>query len=168
MSHYFSAGANESVEPLELAALVGAGGFLVLCLAAAFLLLRARKTVDAATNAIRDVTARTGPMLDNVNATVEHVNASLTRVHTSLDEVNTQLERVDTITGHAQQVSGNVANLTTLVTAAASNPLVKLAAFGYGIRRAAAKRRNEQDEHEVRETLAEKRSRGKRRGRRRG
>lgn len=166
MSHHVMASANEITFTYgELAALVAAGAFLILCLAAALVLLRARKTVDAATHAIQDVTARTGPLLNNVNATVEGVNGALRQVHTSLDEVNTQLERVDTITGHAQQVSGNVANMTSLVSAAAANPLVKLAAFGFGVRRAAKKRRGEEEDREVREVLKHKKDGRKRRGR---
>ncbi len=39
------------------------------------------------------------------------------------------------MTGHAQNVTANVANLATVVSAAAANPLVKVASFGYGVRR---------------------------------
>ena len=60
-------------------------------------------------------------------------------MHTSLDGVNLQLAKVDTITGHAQNVTANVANLVTVVSAAAANPLVKVAAFGYGVRKAAVR-----------------------------
>ena len=66
-------------------------------------------------------------------------------MQTSLDGVNLQLAKVDTMTGHAQNVTANVANLATVVSAAAANPLVKVAAFGYGVRRAAAARRTRGD-----------------------
>jgi hypothetical protein len=61
------------------------------------------------------------------------------------------------MTGHAQQVTANVANLATVVSAAASNPLIKVAAFSYGVRKAAAKRRHADEEREVRATLKEQR-----------
>jgi uncharacterized protein YoxC len=137
----------------EIAALVAAGAFFMLVLVLAVPILRLRHTVDAATAAINDLNDRSGPILGNVNTTVENVNTALTQVHTSLEGVNVQLARVDTITGHAAQVSANVANLATVVTAAAANPLAKVAAFAYGMRRAASRRQHAADEAEVRERL---------------
>lgn len=151
----------------ELAALVAAGAFLVLCLVTAWLIaVRVGGAVKSTTKAIEDVNARAGVMLTNVNTTVEHVNTVLVKSHLTLDEVNAQLERVDNMTGHAQQVTGSVANVTTLVAAAATNPLVKLASFGFGLRRATSKRRKAEDESDVRDALsASKKSTRKRRGR---
>jgi hypothetical protein len=54
-------------------------------------------------------------------------------------------------------VTANVANLATVVSAAAANPLVKVAAFGYGVRRAAASRRNAESEREVRDMIKQQR-----------
>jgi uncharacterized protein YoxC len=148
----------------QIAALISAGAFVMLVLVLAVPILRLRRTVDAATRAINDITDRTGPLLRNVTTTVENVNAALTQVHTSLDGVNLQLARLDTITAHAQAVTANVANLTTVVTSAAANPLVKVAAFSYGVRKAAAKRRKAEEEAAVRATLKDQR-RAARRGR---
>src|SRR5438094_10182878 len=125
----------------EIAALVAAGAFLMLVLVLAVPILRLRRTVDAATRALDGVADQVGPLLARANTTVENVNGALTQVHVSLDGVNLQLARLDTITSHAQMVTANVANLTTVVTAAASSPLVKVAAFSYGVRKAAATRR---------------------------
>ncbi|GIF71484.1 DUF948 domain-containing protein [Asanoa siamensis] len=146
----------------EVAWLVVAGAFLMLVLVLAVPILRLRKTIDAATNAINDLNDRTGPILANANTTIEGVNVALSQVHTSLDGVNIQLAKIDTMTGHAQNVTANVANLTTVVSAAAANPLVKVAAFGYGVRKAAAARRNAEDEREVRATLKQQRRAAKR------
>jgi uncharacterized protein YoxC len=146
----------------EIAALIAAGAFLMLVLVVAVPVLRLRHTVDAATRAVNDITDRTGPILTNVNTTVENVNTTLGQVQTSLDGVNLQLARVDTITGHAAQVSANVANLTTVVASAAANPLTKAAAFAYGVRRAAARRRAADEEDELRSKLkAERKARGR-------
>src|SRR5437588_3782699 len=139
----------------------------MLVLVLAVPILRLRRTIDAATRALDDVADRTGPLLGNVNSTIENVNTALTQVHTSLDGVNLQLARLDTITAHAQTVTANVANLSTVVSAAAANPLVKVAAFSYGVRKAAAKRRRAEEEAEVRATIKEHR-RAARRGRHEG
>jgi uncharacterized protein YoxC len=149
----------------EIAALVAAGAFVMLVLVLAVPILRLRHTVDAATRAINDLNDRSGPLLGNVNTTIENVNTALGQVHTSLDGVNLQLAKVDAMTGHAQQVTANVANLATVVSAAASNPLVKVAAFSYGVRKAAAKRRHADEEREVRAALKEQRRSLRRSGR---
>ena len=151
----------------QIAALVTAGAFLMLVLVLAVPILRLRRTVDAATRALDRVADQVGPLLGNVNTTVETVNTALTQVHTSLDGVNLQLARLDAITGHAQTVTANVANLSTVVSAAAANPLVKVAAFTYGVRKATAARRKEAEEQRVREMLKEQR-RAARRGRKEG
>ncbi|MFY1632553.1 DUF948 domain-containing protein [Solwaraspora sp. WMMB335] len=141
----------------QIAALVAAGAFLMLALVLAVPILRLRHTVDAATRAINDLNDRTGPLLGQVNTSMENVNTALGQVHTTLDGVNIQLAKIDTMTGHAQNVTANVANLATVVSAAAANPLVKVAAFGYGVRRAAAARRHAETERDVRTELKQRR-----------
>lgn len=140
----------------EIAALIASGAFAMLVLVLCVPIYRLRHTVDAATKAIDELNARSGPLLGNMNTTVENVNMALSQVHQSLDGVNLQLMRVDTITSHAAQVSANVANLTAIVSAAASNPLVKVAAFGYGVRRATNIRKHAEDEKAVRSQLRER------------
>jgi uncharacterized protein YoxC len=151
------------VHPGEVAALIAAGAFVMLVLVLAVPILRLRHTVDAATRAINDLTDRTSPLIGDVDATVKAVNEALGQVHTTLDGVNLQLERLDTITGHAQTVTGNVANLSTVVASAASSPLVRVASLTYGVRRAMANRRRADEEAEVRARLKEQR-RAARRG----
>ena len=141
----------------EIAALIAAGAFAVVALALAWLLVRARRTVDAATAAIVQLTEQTGPILAKADLTVDNVNTALTQTHTSLDSVNLQLQKVDAITAHAAQVSANVANLSTVVTSVATNPLIKVAAFGYGVRRAALRRARMEEEREVKQTLRQRR-----------
>ncbi|HET9517921.1 MAG TPA: DUF948 domain-containing protein [Actinoplanes sp.] len=141
----------------QIAALVAAGAFLMLVIVLAVPILRLRHTVDAATRAINDLTDRTGPLLGNVTETVDNVNTALGQVQVSLDGVNLQLAKIDTMTGHAQNVTANIANLATVVSAAAANPLIKVASFGYGLRKAAAARRHAEDERDVRAALKDKR-----------
>jgi hypothetical protein len=85
------------------------------------------------------------------------VNTAVGQMQISLDGVNVQLAKVDTMTTHAQNVTASVANLATIVSAAAANPLIKVASFGYGLRKAAAARRHAEDEREVRDTLKRRR-----------
>jgi uncharacterized protein YoxC len=151
----------------QIAALIAAGAFLMLVLVLAVPILRLRRTVDAATRTLDAVGERVGPLLADVNTTVSNVNEALVQVHTSLDGVNLQLARLDTITGHVQSVTANVANLATVVTAATANPMVKVAAFAYGVRKATAQRRHAEEERDVRETLKAQRK-AARRGRREG
>ena len=141
----------------EIAGLIAAGAFLMLVIVLAVPILKLGRTVDAATRAINDLNDRTGPLLGNVNETVENVNTTLGQVQVSLDGVNLQLAKVDTITEHAAHVTANVANLSTVVSAAAANPLIKVASFGYGVRKAARARRRADEEREVRDTMKQRR-----------
>jgi uncharacterized protein YoxC len=143
----------------QVAALIAAIAFLVLCGAVAVPLFRLRHTVDAATQTLLDLNDRAGPILNNVNYTLEGVNVALSQSKVTLDGVNIQLARLDAITGHVSQVTANVANLTTIVTEAASSPLAKAAAFGFGVRRATARRRAEAEETELRDRLRRERRR---------
>jgi uncharacterized protein YoxC len=141
----------------EIAGLIAAGAFLMLVIVLAVPILKLGRTVDAATRAINDLTDRTGPLLGNVNETVENVNTALGQVQVSLDGVNVQLAKVDTITEHAAHVTANVANLSTVITAAAANPMIKVASFGYGLRKAAQARRRADEDREVRTAIKQRR-----------
>ena len=141
----------------EIAMLILFGALALPAIALTVPILRLRHTVDAATRTLRDVADATGPILGNVNTTIENVNTSLGQTQVSLDNVNLQLARLDTITDHVQHVTANVANVSTVVAAAASNPLIKVAAFSYGVRNAAAKRRRATEEAEVRDELRQRR-----------
>jgi uncharacterized protein YoxC len=146
----------------EIAGLIAAGAFLMLVIVLAVPILKLGRTVDAATRSINDLTDRTGPLLGDVNDTVKNVNTALSQVQVSLDGVNIQLAKVDTITEHAAHVTANVANLSTVVAAAAANPLVKVASFGYGLRKAASARRKAGEEREIRDTLTARRKAARR------
>ena len=145
------------MEAGEVAGLIAAGAFLMLVLVLAVPILKLGRTVDAATNAINELNDRTEPLLRNLNETVQNMNTTLGQAQVSLDGVNTQLAKVDTMTTHLQNVTASVANLATMVSAAAANPLIKVASFGYGLRKAASARRAAETEREVRSTLKQRR-----------
>ena len=137
----------------EIAALIAAGAFLMLVIVLAVPILRLRHTVDEATQTLRQVNQHTGPMLDNVNLTVDNVNTALGQFQTTLDGVNVQLARVDVMTQHVASATANVSNLVNVVATTASSPLVKAAAFTYGLRRATGDKRKADEEQAMRDEL---------------
>ncbi|MCW2676767.1 MAG: uncharacterized protein JWR70_1807 [Modestobacter sp.] len=114
----------------EWAGLVAAIALVVLVVLLAVPLLKLGRTLDETTLTIRQVREQTQPILSQASTTVTHVNANL--------------ERVDDITGNAANVSSNVAALTSVAAATLGSPLIKIAAFSYGVRSAARKKREGQ------------------------
>jgi hypothetical protein len=124
------------------------------------------------------VLAKIGRLLDRVGEVVGEAQASLRRATdealmpiageavTTMGHVNAQLVRVDTVTSHVAEVTSNVSALTALFAATLGGPVVKTAAFSYGVRRAFRSRRADEVERRVRAEL--KRGRGGRRRRRSG
>ena len=55
---------------------------------------------------------------------------------TAVRSAQTQLDRVDAIASDVQEVTSNASALSTTVASTFGGPLVKVAAFGYGVRRA--------------------------------
>lgn len=111
----------------QIAALVAAGAFVVLVVLLAIPLIKLGRTLDEATIAIRKAHEGSAPLLRNADQTIT--------------QVNTQLRRVDGITTNARAVTSNVSTLTSLFTATMGGPLVKTAAFSYGVSKAIRARR---------------------------
>jgi hypothetical protein len=116
-----------SVSGAEIAAVVAAVAFVFLVGLLAVPILKLGRTLDEATLAIRKAHEGASPILSNAVSTVE--------------QVNSQLSRVEGITANAQAMSSNAAALTSLFATTVGGPVVKVAAFSYGVRRAAAQRR---------------------------
>lgn len=114
----------------QLAALIAAIGFALLMLALCYVVLKLAKTVDETSKLVAGINDKTVPLLGEVTTSVTHVNQ--------------ELVRVDAITANVQSMTGNVSALTSLFAATLGSPVIKVAAFSYGVRRAATKR-NEKD-----------------------
>ena len=114
----------------EWAGLVAAIAFALLVVLLAVPLLKLGRTLDEATLTVRQAREHATPILSQASTTVAHVNSNL--------------ERVDGITDNAANVSSNVAALTSVVAATLGSPLIKVAAFSYGVRSATKKRREGQ------------------------
>lgn len=85
----------------------------------------------------------------------------LGEVTTSVVHVNVELERVDAITANVQAITTNISSLAGLFAATLGGPLVKVAAFSYGVRKAAAKRRHDDVEDKVKKQMKAERRAGK-------
>jgi uncharacterized protein YoxC len=107
-----------------IAGLLAAIGFIGLVGFLAVPLVKLGRTFDAATRSITEVTDHTVPVIDEAAGTVASTNV--------------QLGKVDQITTSAAEISQNVSALTALVSATVGGPLIKLASFTYGVRRAMA------------------------------
>jgi len=134
--------------------MIGPGGYAVLGLAfgwivlvgfLSYVLVKLANVLQETAELVEGVTDRTIPLLGEVTTSVVHVNA--------------ELERVDAITENVQNVTSNVAGLTTLFAATLGSPIVKVAAFSYGVRRAAGRRAKADVEDRIKAELKAERKR---------
>ena len=110
----------------DVVGLIFAIFFALLVVGLIVVLLKLTKVLAETQRLVAGITDKTVPLLGEVTGTVTHVN----------DE----LVRVDAITANVQSISGNVSALTSLFAATLGGPVIKVAAFSYGVRRAASKR----------------------------
>jgi uncharacterized protein YoxC len=108
----------------EIAGLLAAGVFAVLVLLLAVPILKLGKVFDELRLTIRSLNNETVPLIDEVTRTVSTTNS--------------QLEKVDGITTNVSDASANVSALSSLVASTVGQPLIKVAAFSHGLRRAFA------------------------------
>ncbi|MEU0133707.1 DUF948 domain-containing protein [Streptomyces sp. NPDC006296] len=108
----------------------------------AVVLVRLAQTLRATTALVADVTEQAVPLLADASAT--------------LRSAQTQLDKVDAIASDVQEVTSNASALSTTVASTFGGPLVKVAAFGYGVRQAIGRRtaaEPEQDRRAARRTV---------------
>jgi uncharacterized protein YoxC len=135
--------------------MIGPGGYAVLALAfgwvvlvgfLAYVLVKLGGVLQSSAELVDGITEKTVPLLGEVTTSVVHVNM--------------ELERVDAITENVQNVTSSVAGLTALFAATLGSPVVKVAAFSYGVRKAAGRKHKSDVEDRVKAELkAERRSR---------
>jgi predicted PurR-regulated permease PerM len=106
----------------DVAGLIAAVVFALLVGLLAYPIVKVGRLVEDLRHAVQGVSEQTIPLLSEVTTTVSTTNA--------------QLVRVDAITANVQQVTTNVSALTSLFAATLGSPLVKVAAFSYGVRQA--------------------------------
>ncbi|PZS16825.1 MAG: DUF948 domain-containing protein [Pseudonocardiales bacterium] len=111
-----------------IAALIAAIAFVLLVVLLAVPLLKLGRTLDEATLAIRKTHEGAGPLLADAQGTLAQVNA--------------QLEQVEGIAKNVNSMTTNVAALTAIVSSTLGSPLIKAAAFTYGVRKTVGERRD--------------------------
>ncbi len=130
----------------EIAGLIAAVAFVLLVGVLAVPLIKLGSVFDETRYMIKGVSGETVPLLSEVTTTVTTTNA--------------QLVKVDTITDNVVKVTTNVSALTALFAATLGSPVIKVAAFSYGVRKALAGRNRSRVEKQVRDQLkAERRAR---------
>jgi uncharacterized protein YoxC len=83
----------------------------------------------------------------------------LGELNTTVATANQQLAKVDTITDNVSTLSGNASALASTFSATVGGPMIKAAAFSYGVRTAIANRKRADVEKRVRaEMKAERRA----------
>jgi uncharacterized protein YoxC len=111
----------------DVAGLIAAIAFVVLVALLAVPIVKLGRVLDETRVAVKGVSDSTVPLIGEVTTTV--------------GQANEQMEKIDTITTNAAQVTTNVSALTALFAATLGSPIVRVAAFTYGVRQAVAGRR---------------------------
>ncbi|AKZ54604.1 Secreted protein [Streptomyces ambofaciens ATCC 23877] len=106
----------------EVAGILVAVFWAILVSFLAVALARLAQTLRATTKLVADVTDQAVPLLADASSAVR--------------SAQTQIDRVDAIASDVQEVTSNASALSTTVASTFGGPLVKVAAFGYGVRRA--------------------------------
>ena len=112
----------------EIAALIAAIAFAVLVLLLAIPMLKLGRTLDEATLALRKTHEGVGPLLTDADDTIKAVNI--------------QLGQLEGIATSVHSTTTNVAALTSVVSSTLGSPMIKAAAFSYGVRKTVADRRD--------------------------
>ncbi|MFG2499119.1 DUF948 domain-containing protein [Streptomyces sp. NPDC048441] len=106
----------------EVAGILVAVFWAILVSFLAVVLVRLAQTLRATTKLVAEVTEQAVPLLADAS--------------TAVRSAQTQIDRVDSIASDVQEVTSNASALSTTVASTFGGPLVKVAAFGYGVRRA--------------------------------
>ena len=106
----------------DIAGVIAALAFAYLVFRLGSVVGKAGEILDEAKLGVKGVSDQTVPLLGEVTSTVAATNE--------------QLVRVDTITTNVANMSTNVNALTSLFAATLGSPVVKVAAFSYGVRTA--------------------------------
>jgi uncharacterized protein YoxC len=132
-----------------VAGLIAAGAFLVLALFGCYALTKLAKIFDE----VADRVKQTDRAIDESTDRIRQAGTTVTEVNTALASVNVELAKVEQITTHVESITGNVSALTSVFAATLGGPVIKVAAFSYGVRRAAAKRTSADIESRVKREM---------------
>lgn len=113
----------------EIAGLIAAIAAVALVGFLAVPLLKLGRVLEEMRLLVRDVGHNSVPILTELRGTVTATNSEL-------EKVGVVTEDLAKVSSHATVVSENAAQMATLFSATLGGPLVKTAAFSYGVRQA--------------------------------
>jgi hypothetical protein len=125
------------VSAAQLAALIAAGFFAAGVCALVFVLLRLAGLISRANRILTDYSGRASALIEQAQAAVSRTNEQLARTDTitaSMDEVTANMAE---LSGHVSALAG----LARGISAGLGGPLLRVAAFAFGVRRAVSLRR---------------------------
>ena len=115
----------------EVAGLIAAVAAVALVVFCAVPLLKLGRVLEEVRLAVRDLGHNSVPILQELKGTVSATN-------TELAKLSVVTEDVAKVSSHATVVSENAAQLSTIFSSTLGGPLIKTAAFTYGVRKAVA------------------------------
>lgn len=118
----------------EVAGLIAAVAAVALVVFCAVPLLKLGRVLEELRLAVRDLGHNSVPILVELKGTVAATNEELSKL-------SVVTEDVARVSAHATVVSENAAQLSTLFSSTLGGPLIKSAAFTYGVRQAIAGKR---------------------------
>jgi uncharacterized protein YoxC len=123
----------------EVAGLVVAVAWAVLVLFLAYVLVALGGTLRELTRVVGEVGDSTVPVLHEVTTTVATANLAL--------------DRVETITTNVSTITKNASALSSIAAVSFGGPLVKVASFSYGVRRALGGKKQREVERRVKDQM---------------
>jgi hypothetical protein len=123
----------------EVAGLVVAVAWAILVLFLAYVLVALGGTLRELTRVVGEVGDSTVPVLNEVTTTVATANLAL--------------DRVETITTNVSTITKNASALSSIAAVSFGGPLVKVASFSYGVRRALGGKKQREVERRVKDQM---------------
>lgn len=127
------------MSPGEVAGLVVAIAWAVLVLFLAYVLVYLGKAIKELTRVVGEVGDSTVPVLLEVT--------------TSVATTNLALDKVDDITGNVSTITRNVSVLSQIAAVSLGGPMVKVASFSYGVRRALGGKKQREVQKRVKDQI---------------
>lgn len=115
----------------EVAGLIAAIAAVALVAFCAVPLLKLGRVLEEVRLAVRDLGHNSVPILVELKGTVSATNEELSKLSLVTEDVSK-------VSSHATVVAENAAQLSTLFSSTLGGPLIKTAAFTYGVRKAVA------------------------------
>lgn len=112
-----------------IAGLIAAIAFAILVILLAIPLLKLGRVLEEVRLTVRDLGHGVPELMTGLKGTIDATNGEI-------EKLGVITEDASRVTAHATVVSENAAQMATLFTATLGGPLVRTAAFSYGVRKA--------------------------------